>query len=434
MKQQFLKIIVIVGVTLSMACSSPQKKEHSGFVKVDKTQFLINGEPYNYVGTNFWYGAYLGMAGEKGDRERLKAELDILVENGITNLRVLGASEESEFENSLKPTILKPDGSYNEELLVGLDYLLAEMAKRDMKAVIFLNNYWEWSGGMMVYNSWYGDGPIVDPADGDWEAYMYQVAQFYKNEKAQEAYRKYIQFLINRTNTITNYTYSNDPTIMSWQLANEPRPGRGARSIADIPVYIDWVDKTAGFIKSLDSNHLVSTGSEGEIGSLDSMEVFVEAHKSPNIDYLTFHMWAKNWGWFKADDMEGTFPNTIKNAKNYITSHVSVAEELQKPIVLEEFGLGRDYESTEQGSSVEYRNKYYAMVFDMIENNAAFAGSNFWSWGGLGSKQHEDAKWRVGDPFTGDPPQEPQGLNSVFATDSSTLAIIKKHAHKLNKN
>ena len=33
--------------------------------------------------------------------------------------------------------------------------------------------------------------------------------------------------------------------------------------------------------------------------------------------------------------------------------------------------------------------------------------------------------------FFGDPPQEPQGLNSVFDTDSSTLELIEKHAQKM---
>ena len=39
--------------------------------------------------------------------------------------------------------------------------------------------------------------------------------------------------------------------------------------------------------------------------------------------------------------------------------------------------------------------------------------------------------WRPGDDFTGDPPQEPQGRNSVFATDASTLEILKTYADQI---
>ena len=48
----------------------------------------------------------------------------------------------------------------------------------------------------------------------------------------------------------------------------------------------------------------------------------------------------------------------------------------------------------------------------------------------------------MGDPYTGDPAQEQQGLNSVFAKDKSTLKVIreeirlikKKKAYRINKD
>ena len=52
------------------------------------------------------------------------------------------------------------------------------------------------------------------------------------------------------------------------------------------------------------------------------------------------------------------------------------------------------------------------------------AGCNFWGWGGLAEPEHE--MWQRGDDYTGDPAQEAQGLNSVFACDSSTIATIKQ--------
>jgi len=418
---------VLIASILLCSCSI-QEARVNDFVEVNGVSFTLNNEPFEYVGTNFWYGAYLGQPGEAGDRVRLQRELDFLKEHGITNLRVLGSSEESVFRNSLSPAFVNAEGSYSEDLLIGMDYLLSEMSKRGMHAVIFLSNYWEWSGGMSIYNSWYGGGEPVDPSTGDWDGFMKFSAQFYQNAEAQQAFRDYVETLVTRTNSITGQAYVDDPTIMSWQLANEPRPGRGEMSPEAIQAYYNWIDGTAGFIKSLDPNHLVSSGSEGKTGSLDSMEIFIKAHDTENIDYLTFHMWAKNWGWIDTQNMEGTFSNAQENASAYILSHIEIANQMNKPIVMEEFGFPRNREEYSPDSPTSFRDQYYKMVFDLVEDHPVLAGTNFWSWGGFGEAQNADYWWHEGDPFTGDPPQEPQGLNSVFASDSSTLEIIKVHA------
>lgn len=419
----------MVNILVIFSCS--KSTNNNQFIKVKGTEFNIDGKSFKFVGTNFWYGAYLGQPGEAGNRDRLKNELDFLAEHGIRNLRVLGSSEEAVFENSLSPTFINADGSYNENLLVGLDFLLAEMSKREMHAVIFLNNYWEWSGGMSSYHSWYGGGDPIDPSTGDWDGFMKFSATFYQNEKAQNASNAYMETLITRTNSINGVSYIKDPTIMSWQLANEPRPGRGEMPPEAIQAYYDWIDGTAAFIKKLDPNHLVSSGSEGERGSLDSMDIFVKAHDTPNIDYLTFHMWAKNWSWIDPNNMEETYSNAKEKATEYVLNHINVAEEMGKPIVMEEFGFPRDAESYDPKSPTTFRDQYYKLVFDLVEEHEELSGTNFWSWGGFGEAQNEDYWWKPGDPFTGDPPQEPQGLNSVFTNDSTTLELIKEHARAI---
>jgi mannan endo-1,4-beta-mannosidase len=83
------------------------------------------------------------------------------------------------------------------------------------------------------------------------------------------------------------------------------------------------------------------------------------------------------------------------------------------------------------------RDAYYELVFRRILENAEaggpFAGSNFWTWGGHGrARSLDDPTWDRGDELTGDPPQEPQGRNSVFATDDSTLATVRRYAARMN--
>lgn len=45
-------------------------------------------------------------------------------------------------------------GTYNLDVLDGLDFLLAEMGKRGMRATVVMNNEWAWSGGLVQYVMW----------------------------------------------------------------------------------------------------------------------------------------------------------------------------------------------------------------------------------------------------------------------------------------
>ena len=95
-----MKIICcIIGFLWSMAIGA---WGGNGFVKVLDGQFMRNGSPYYYIGTNLWYGPILGSTGEGGNRERLGYELDSLKSIGINNLRILaGADAGSKNTNSV---------------------------------------------------------------------------------------------------------------------------------------------------------------------------------------------------------------------------------------------------------------------------------------------------------------------------------------------
>jgi mannan endo-1,4-beta-mannosidase len=410
----------------------------SEFVTIEGTQFCVDGQRYYFVGTNLWYGAYLGSAGATGDRERLVKELDQLKANGVTNVRVLGMSEASELKRAVGPAAMTKPGEYDEELLAGLDFLLAEMAKRNMKAVIYLNNFWQWSGGMSQYVSWFtGQAPLDPDVTGDWNAFMDNSARFYAIEAAQGAFRDVIRTLITRKNTVTGTPYSEDPTIMSWQLANEPRPGSDANGRKNAQRFTQWIDETAKHVGDLAPRQLVSTGNEGWMGTAGEKDLFVQSHETPHVDYLTFHMWPANWGWFDPKKPADTYEGAWTKAQDYLNWHIDVASQIGKPIVLEEFGINRDAGAFPADTSTGYRDRFYGAVFDLLHERAArgdpIAGSNFWAWGGAGRTSNEDFMWREGDDFVGDPPQEPQGLYSVFDTDRSTASVIKEHADKMQQ-
>jgi mannan endo-1,4-beta-mannosidase len=383
-----------------------------------------------------WYGGYLGSDTAFGDRKRLLRELDTLHGMGINNLRVLAVSEKSPLGSAVHPATTNGFGEYDERLLAGLDFLLAEMGKRRMTAVLYLNNFWQWSGGMTQYMAWVDGRPAQDPnLNNDYESFMARSASFYRSATAQDEYRKTIAKIVNRVNTITGKAYASDPTVMSWQLANEPRPGNSKTTAADKEIYRDWVEATAKYIHGLDDHHLVSIGSEGEMGSANELALWAAVHKSTYVDYLTYHLWIRNWGWYDQHKPEQTWGQGVARARAYLDTHIDMAREVGKPLVLEEFGLDRDQGEYRAGTATHYRDKYYREVFDLLYQRAKagdpIAGSNFWAWNGAARTSRGDFWWHDGDDFMGDPPQEQQGMYGVFDSDATTIRVIKEYSAKM---
>ena len=428
MKKQFLLLTVLL--FLLGACA-PKPAEHS-FIKVNADgQFVRDGKPYYFVGTNFWYGAILGSEGEGGNRERLHKELDFLKSIGINNLRVLvGADGENGIKTRVEPSLQVAPGVYNDTILAGLDYFMNELRERDMTAVLYLNNSWEWSGGYSVYLQWSGHGDAVVPAVDGWPAYMEYVKQFPQSDSAKALFANHVNYIVSRTNRYNQIKYVDDPTIMSWQIGNEPR----AFSDENKEPFARWMADVAAQIKSLDPNHMVSSGSEGSWGCEMDMNLFEKIHADPNINYLNIHIWPYNWSWVKADSLKELLPRAKENTKKYIDDHMVIARKYSKPIVLEEFGFPRDGFSFSKEAPTTARDEYYRYVFDLIrqdrESGGLFAGCNFWAWGGFAGQNPDHVFWEKGDDYTGDPAQEQQGLISVFATDS-TIEIIKAENRKL---
>lgn len=400
-------------------------------VQIKDQHFEINEHPYVFMGANYWQGMNLG-APISGDRERLKRELDELKSLGVTNLRILAASEaDSEMKYAIHPALQTGPGIYNDDLWQGLDYLLVEMAKREMKAVMVLGNFWTWSGGFPQYLKWAGAGTIPFPQDegNSWEDFTDYSQQFYANESAQQMMFDHIRTVINRKNSITQIEYRKDPTIMAWQLANEPRGYHSPQQ------FVNWIRKASAYIKSLDKYHLVCLGTEGNTDKpVSGTDVFRD-NNDPNIDYITMHIWPQNWGWYHPGQGEEKFREATKMADQYWDTHAKAAQELQKPIVLEEFGIARDASSYDPETSTNWRNRFFEHLFKKvlhsIETNGEVKGINFWTYSGEGRPLRPGDYWRKGDPILGDPPHELQGWYGVYNSDATTLDLVKDYATQI---
>lgn len=414
-----------MSIFMASSCSGSSENAAGQYIIVNEGRFFNGDSVYRFAGANMWYAPLIAAT----DRGRLASELDSLAGIGIRNLRIMTGAEGPEgLPAHVAPSLQPSPGVYNDMLLEGLDIMIAELEKRDMKAVLYLTNSWEWSGGFSAYLEWAGKGKAVIPAVDGYEAYVKYASQFVLCDSAKRMYMEHVERIVGRTNSVTGRPYRESPAIMAWQICNEPRPFSKEGKEA----FADWIKGTAALIKRIDPNHMVSTGSEGHVGCELDMELWERIHSYPEIDYATIHIWPANWGWARSEDLGADLPYAMARTTEYIAEHSRRAKAMGKPLVIEEFGYPRDGRAFAIGSPTDARDRYYAHVLSYLTDTAMVDGVNFWGWGGSAVPLHET--WQKGDPYTGDPAQEPQGLYSVFASDSSTVAIIERAAKSVTRD
>lgn len=422
MKLSISKVAIAAVLSLAVGCS-----RQAGFSSVKDGHFERDGRVQKFVGTNFWYGPILASEGRGGNIERLCKELDALKALGLENLRVLvGGDGPDGVFSRVDPALQTAPGVYNDTLLVGLDRFLVELGKRDMQAVLYLNNSWEWSGGYGQYLEWAtGEKALIPLLDGYWP-FMRQMRKFQTSIPARELFYNHVRAIVGRTNSITGKPYKDDPAIFSWQIGNEPRCFSDDPQIRD--GFIGWMTETAKIIKEIDPNHLLSTGNEGLMGCENDLSLVERVNSIPGVDYMTIHIWPYNWSWAKAESLAEDLDSAIEKTDGYINQHVELASRLGLPIVVEEFGFPRDGFSDSREAFTTCRDKYYRHIFSRVADGS-LDGANFWGWSGFA--QPVGSRWKPYDDYTGDPAQEAQGLNGVYITDT-TIDVIKQSQNHIN--
>ncbi|KAI9314252.1 glycoside hydrolase superfamily [Dichotomocladium elegans] len=393
-------------------------KDHSaGFVTIasDGSGFVRDGKPYYIQGANYWQAMNLGADDcNGGDRKRLETEIKQLAALGINNLRLMASSEGPDDQPyRMRPSLMPKPGVYNEAVFRGLDYALDLMGQYNMTAVMTLQNFWHWSGGFSQYVAWVtGNQTIPYPGDwGMWDEFTKFSARFYNDSsivaETQKLYKDHIATVINR-----------------WQHANEPQEGPGW-----------WFEETANFIKEHAPKQLITAGLESKLDQYD----FNRTHDHKNIDYTTCHLWVENWGIYNPAN-ESSIVDAKAYAKTYIQSRSQWAAALDKPIVMEEFGMARDAFNKPNDPVYKYdpntptthKDEYYGFIFDEIVGLAKerkFSGSNFWAYSGVG--RSTDYPNKYGMVWLGDPPHEHRGWYGVYDKDESTLEVIKSYNKRL---
>ena len=162
----------------------------------------------------------------------------LLQEHASRSANVLRIFAFSNFDSV--PEAMMPDfGTYNEAALRRLDLALAAAAENGIRLIMVMSNYWPFLGNMQDY---------VDRSLGPGKHY----SLFYTDPTVKQYYKDWLNKIITRTNTITGQLYKNDPTVLAWELANEPRVGDNWEKNQGLEpgrLVCNWVAEMSAYVK-----------------------------------------------------------------------------------------------------------------------------------------------------------------------------------------
>ncbi len=292
-------------------------------ITVSNGRFEDNGSVFKIVGANNYYMAFATPA-------MRAAVIDAAKRIGLNVLRspaFLDSTWRGANFQSWNPATNRPEVNTGENGLQRLDHLIADAEQAGIRLLLPLVNHWPDFGGMDRYVEWFQATSRED---------------FYRDPRIRGAYKSYVSQILNRLNTVTGRLYKNEPSILAWELANEPR-------CAAAPLLVQWVQEMSQWIKHNDPNHLLAVGDEGYL-----TKQFLEVSE---IDFGTFHLYPEAWK--KRDP--------LAFGLRWIEKHLTAGRIVGKPMLLEEYGI----------ASKSDRNRIYSAWLRAIEQQDG-AGDLAW--------------------------------------------------------
>ncbi|KAL4145171.1 hypothetical protein PRNP1_012844 [Phytophthora ramorum] len=315
----------------------------AGYVTTSGTTFQLDGSPFYVFGTNAYWASEITWS--KADLATIfntmaKSDLTVCRTWGFADLTEAGTAPYNivyQLWEGGKPTVNTGDNG-----LGYFDLVVAAAKAAGVKLVVPFVNNWSDYGGIDVYVKQLG-GTYHD--------------DFYTDETIKAAYKNFVKTFVKR--------YADEETIMAWQLCNECRcAGSGTLKESgncNTTTLTDWITEMSSYIKSLDKNHLVASGSEGFMNTDSSVYLYsgpsgvdFDANLAiDSIDYGAYHAYPDSWG-----------VDTSKAESwgvQWIDDHVASGKTAGKPVVLEEYGI----KALDSASYLAWSNKVYASKSNM---------------------------------------------------------------------
>lgn len=354
------------------------------FVTARGRQLVLDGRRFRLAGTNNYYLHYKS-------HYMIDSVLNDAHAMGLNVVRCWGFIDGEAGANGAGGVVLHPEPySYNEDGFDAFDYAVYKAGTLGIRLVVALTNNWGDFGGIPQYATWFSA----------------QHDDFFRRADMKKAYQAWVRHVLGRRNRYTGLRYDAEPTVMTWQLCNEPR----CPSDKSGDTLVAWADEMSRYVKRLAPRQLVTVGDEGFYGRTGDTDYPYSDYEGvawprlirlPAVDYGTVHLYPTPWG-----------NKTPEWAETWIRDHIRDGHAANSPVVLEEFGWpvpGATEEALEQ-----VRNPIYTRWTDAVESEDG-DGSQFWI---LTARQDDGTLYPNYD-----------GYRVVYP--SSTATLLAEHARQL---
>ncbi|XP_057793799.1 mannan endo-1,4-beta-mannosidase 1-like isoform X2 [Salvia miltiorrhiza] len=376
-----------------LACQGRKVPSNLAFVG---SNLVVQGSPFLFNGFNAYW--MMHVAADPDDRHKVSDVFRQASAAGLTVCRTWAFADGGDAALQISP------GTYDERVFQGLDFVISEATKYGIRLILsFVNNFDEF-GGKAQYAEWARNAGAQVDGDDD----------FYTNPLIKDYYKNHIRRVVTRLNSITGVRYRDEPTIMAWELINEPR----CQTDLSGATITGWVEEMARFVKSIDNKHLVEIGMEGFYG--DTMPQrkqvinpgyqigtdFISSNLVQEIDFATIHAYPDAWLPGKSEDEQMDF------MERWMWSHWEDARNiLKKPLVIAEFGKSSKYGLHERDL---YMRDVYRDIYRYATSGGTMSGSLVWQVMAEGMDQYYD------------------GYQIVLSQNPSTARIISRQSRAMN--
>ncbi|XP_047320192.1 mannan endo-1,4-beta-mannosidase 7-like [Impatiens glandulifera] len=394
-----LLLLFSIILIINQIRAETDKNKSNKFIRAKGVQFILNGKPFYANGFNAYWLMYIGT--DPSERYKVTTAFSDAGKHGLSIARTMAFND-----GAGNRTLQSSPGIYNEPVFQGLDFAVSEAKEYGLKVIMCLVNNFDSFGGKKQYVEWgRSKGEKIESDDG-----------FYTNVVVKEMYKNHVKTVVNRLNTITGVIYKDDPTIMSWELINEPR----CPSDPSGATIQSWIKEMAAYVKSLDKNHMVDIGMEGFYGPSHAERQqnnpnflvgtdFIDNNQIVDIDFSTVHTYPD--GWYKDVGEE----KEVAVLNDWINSHLQDAENIiKKPLLFAEFGKN----NKDMGYNIGQRDRMFETIYSTIYSSAgkggAASGAIFWHLLTTGMDYLRD------------------GYEIILSETTSTNILIAEESNKLN--
>ena len=263
--KRLVSLLLCLCLAISMVFVNPVipvKAENTGFVTRSGKILMLNGSRFRVVGATSCYlmldeRPYMHYPSDD-DIIRIYQQANALGINVIRTLGLITIGSTLGSYMSVQPYV----GQWNETALRRMDKVIQLAGQYNIRLTLPLMDPYDYPlGGMKVYTDYWGLG----------DKYL-----FYTDSNCKASFKTYINMILNRTNYYTGVKYKDDPNIFCWQLGSEIW-------LDSISTLDAWMTEICNYIKGVDSNHLVMTGTANASFGLQTPCDIMCQHLYPNL-------------------------------------------------------------------------------------------------------------------------------------------------------